>query len=143
MSSGKLVIIPDHPETPTKGICTDAAQSEKRKVSEYRGVCLKTGEEIFYTNLGHQTVNIGEFEAIIEGMQWIIKNDYPDKIIWTDSQTAMAWVKYKKTSSNKKFSGLFKSEMFLHIHAARVAEIEVKKWDNKLFGEIPADFHNK
>ena len=46
---------------PTTGICTDGAHSIKHGITQYRGVDLITGKELFYRELGNQTVNIGEF----------------------------------------------------------------------------------
>lgn len=36
-----------------------------------------------------------------------------------------------------------KAEIYLRTMAYWVDEIEVIKWDNKAFGEIPADFNRK
>lgn len=46
---------------PKEGIAVDAAHSMKNGVTEYQAIDLKTGERLFYKNLGNQTTNIGEF----------------------------------------------------------------------------------
>lgn len=127
----------------TKGIAVDAAHSLKNKVTEFQGIDLKTGERIFYKRLGNQTVNIGEFLAIVEGVKWIIDHDYEPKVIFSDSMVAISWFKNKQTSSKKRNPMLQKAEIYLKITASWVDEIKVIHWDNKAYGETPADFGNK
>lgn len=128
---------------PTSGIATDAAHSTKNSLTEYQGIDLETGERIFYENLGNQTVNIGEFLAVVRAAQHIIENDFQPRIIYTDSMTAISWFKNKSTASNKRNKALQKAEIFLKAFAADVDTIEVLHWDNKGWGETPADFGNK
>ena len=128
---------------PTEGIATDAAHSTKNGVTEYQGIDLATGERIFYRNLGDQTVNIGEFLGVVEAVKYIIENDFQPRIIYTDSNTAISWFHNKQTASNKKNKELKKAEIFLKALAFDVDTIEVKHWDNKKWGETPADFGNK
>lgn len=128
---------------PTQGIATDAAHSTKRLITEYQGIDLNTGERIFYKNLGSQTVNIGEFLAVVEAAKYIIENDYQPRIIYTDSMTAISWFNNKRTASNKRNKALQKAEIFLKVFAVDIDNIEVRHWDNKGWGETPADFGNK
>ena len=127
----------------TKGIAVDAAHSQKNKVTEFQGIDLKTGKRIFYQNLGNQTINIGEFLAIVEAAKWIIKNDYEPKVIFSDSNVAISWFKNKQTASTKKNLKLQKAEIYIKISAVWIDEIKVIHWDNKAWGETPADFGNK
>lgn len=127
----------------SEGIAVDAAHSIKNKRTEFRGVDLKTGKVIFYQNLGNQTVNIGEFLAIVEAVKYIIEYDYKPKVIFSDSVTAISWFKAKKTASNKRNSKLMKAEIYLRAMAYWIEEIEIIKWDNAKWGEIPADFNRK
>lgn len=128
---------------PVCGIATDAAHSTKNSKTEYQGVNLATGEQIFYRDLGNQTVNIGEFLAVVEAVKFIIENDFQPRIIYTDSQTAIAWFKAKSTASNKRNNELKKAEIFLRVLSADVDTIEVRHWDNRRWGETPADFNRK
>lgn len=128
---------------PTEGIATDAAHSTKSCITEYQGIDLNTGNRIFYRNLGNQTVNIGEFLAVVEAVKYIIENDYQPRIIYTDSKTAIAWFNAKSTASSKKNKDLIKAELFLKVLSADVDTIEVRHWDNRRWGETPADFGNK
>lgn len=130
-------------ERPTSGIATDAAHSTKNSVTEYQGINLETGERIFYRNLGNQTVNIGEFLGVIEAAKYIIENDFQPRIIYTDSMTAISWWNSKHTASNKKNYELQKAEIFLKALSEDVDSIKVIHWDNRTWGETPADFGNK
>lgn len=128
---------------PIEGIATDAAHSTKRLITEYQGINLATGERIFYRNLGEQTVNIGEFLGVVEAIKYIIENDFQPRVIYTDSITAISWFYNKRTASKKKNKELQKAEIFLKAFASDVDTIEVKHWNNKEWGETPADFGNK
>lgn len=128
---------------PIEGIATDAAHSMKNGKTEYQGVDLATHQQIFYKDLGNQTTNIGEFLAVVEAVKYIIENDFQPRVIYTDSTTAIAWFKMKKTSSVKPCKDLQRAEMFLRVLSADVDTIEVIHWDNKRWGETPADFGRK
>lgn len=130
-------------ERPTEGIAVDAAHSTKNLVTEFQAIDLATGERIFYENLGNQTVNIGEFLGVVEAAKYIIENDFQPRTIYSDSVTAITWFKNKATSSSKKCKALQKAEIFLKAFAYDVDTIEVIHWDNKGWGETPADFGNK
>lgn len=128
---------------PVEGIATDAAHSMKNGRTEYQGIDLATRQQIFYIDLGNQTTNIGEFLAVVEAVKYIIENDFQPRVIFTDSTTAIAWFKMKKTSSTKPCKDLQRAEMFLRALSADVDTIEVIHWDNKRWGETPADFGRK
>lgn len=127
----------------TKGIAVDAAHSMKQKKTEFRGVDLATGEVIFYKSLGNKTINIGEFLAIVEACKYIIENKYEPKRIFSDSQVAISWFKNKDAQSKKREKELDKALIYLRAAYTWIDEIEVIHWDNKNWGEIPADFGNK
>lgn len=128
---------------PKEGIATDAAHSTKNMITEYQGIDLISGKQIFYKNLGNQTVNIGEFLAVVEAVKYIIENDYQPRVIYTDSQTAISWFLNKSTASNKSNPELKKAELFLRVLSADVDTIEIRHWDNRRWGETPADFGRK
>lgn len=128
---------------PTEGIATDAAHSTKNGVTEYQGIDLKTGKRLFYRNLGNKTVNIGEFLGVVEAAKFIIENDFQPRVIYTDSVTAITWFRNKKTASKKKCRDLQKAGIFLKALSWDIDTIEVQHWDNKAWGETPADFGNK
>lgn len=126
-----------------EGIAVDAAHSTKNRKTEFRGVDLKTGKIIFYKGLGNQTVNIGEFLAIVEAVKYIIENDFEPKVIFSDSTTAISWFKNKRTASGKRNPKLMKAEIYLRAFAYWIDKIEVIHWNNREWGEILADFGNK
>lgn len=128
---------------PTTGIATDAAHSTKRSLTEYQGIEIETGKRLFYRSLGNQTVNIGEFLAVVDAAKYIIENDCQPRIIYTDSVTAITWFQNKHTSSKKRNKELQKAEIFLKAFSADIDSITVIHWKNDLWGETPADFGNK
>lgn len=126
-----------------EGIAVDAAHSTKNRKTEFRGVDLHTGKILFYSDLGNQTINIGEFLAIVEAVKYIIDNDFYPKVIFSDSTTAISWFNNKRTASGKRNTKLMKAEIYLRAMAYWVDEIKIVKWDNRSWGEIPADFNRK
>lgn len=128
---------------PTQGIATDGAHSTKNGLTRFRGVDLTTGEELFLEHIGNQTINIGEFLGVVAAVKYVIAHDYTPRIIYTDSMTAIAWFRAKRTASKKRHPALKKAEIFLKAFVVAVDTIEVKHWDNDLWGEIPADFSEK
>lgn len=127
----------------SEGIAVDAAHSQKNKLTEFQGVDLRTGERIFYQSIGNQTINIGEFLAIVEAVKWINKNNYKPRIIFSDSMVAISWFKNKQTASDKKYTPLQIAEIYLKTCHSYIDDIKVVHWNNKEWGEIPADFGNK
>lgn len=128
---------------PQLGIVVDGAHSNKQGITECRGVNLENGKEIFRYTIGNQTNNIGEFTAIIIAIKHIIENNFLPPVIYSDSTTAMSWVKNKKTASKKKYKEMQKAEIYLKIMSSHIDTIEIKHWDNKTWGENPADFGYK
>lgn len=128
---------------PQKGIVCDAAHSEKNQLTEYQAYVLETGERIFRKDIGYQTTNIGEFLALVDSIKWVIETDYSPKVIYSDSVTAITWVREKKTASKRKNKNLAKAEIFLQVFDSCISEIEILHWNNKVWGENPADFGNK
>ena len=128
---------------PTEGIATDCAHSHKNGLTEYRAVDLKTGEELFYRSLDNKTVNIGEFLGVIAAVKYILEHDYHPRTVYTDSLTAIAWFRDKKTASKKPVTDLLRAECFLKVMSAQVATVQIIHWKNDEWGEIPADFGRK
>lgn len=128
---------------PQSGIATDGAHSVKNGLTRFRAVDIATGKELFCVHLGNQTINIGEFLGVVEAVKYIIRNNYEPQTIYTDSMTAIAWFNARKTASGKKYPALRQAEIFLKAFATRIGSIEVKHWDNRQWGEIPADFNEK
>lgn len=127
----------------SQGIAVDAAHSMKQGKTEFQGVDLSTGEIVFYKDIGNKTVNIGEFLAIVEACKYIIANDFTPKRIFSDSQVAITWFKNKMAKSKKRDKQLDMALIYIRAAALYIDEIEVIHWDNKQWGETPADFGRK
>ncbi len=138
--------------TPAAGIIpeslsVDAACSGNPGVMEYRGVHTHTKEEYFRLKFPLGTNNIGEFLAIVHGLALLKQKGVPNPI-YTDSKTAMAWLKTKKCKTklerNSQTEELFqligRAEKWL---AENTYKTTVLKWDTENWGEIPADFGGK
>jgi len=129
-------------------ISVDAAVKGNPGKMEYRGVDTKTKKEIFRQGpFKEGTNNIGEFLAIVHGLA-LLKQKNSDRIIYTDSKTAMSWVKKKscntKLERNRKNETLFelveRAEQWLKSNSYSTT---IVKWETKAWGEIPADFGRK
>lgn len=127
----------------SKGIAVDAAHSMKFKKTEFRGVDLATGEVIFYKDIGNKTINIGEFLAIVEACKYIVNTNYEPRRIFSDSQVAISWFKNKEAQSLRREKELDKALIYLRAAYTWLEDIEIIHWNNKQWGEIPADFGNK
>ena len=129
-------------------ISVDAASSGNPGVMEYQGVDTETKEVLFKMGpFNNATNNIGEFLALVHGIA-ILEKDLKKKIIYSDSITAMSWVRKKKCQT-KLVRSKENEEVFVLIDRAILWLKEnkysaiIKKWDTKNWGEIPADFGRK
>lgn len=129
-------------------IAVDAASSGNPGIMEYQGVDTKTKKKLFRQGPFKQgTNNIGEFLAIVHGLAFL-KQNKSDRIIYTDSRTAMSWVRKKKcntkltqTDKNKDvFELICRAEDWLNKNTYSTT---IVKWETKAWGEIPADFGRK
>ena len=130
-----------------ESISTDAACSGNPGVMEYRGVYTKNGDTLFYYKHNHGTNNIGEFLGLVHGLSYLKRHNLPHPL-YTDSKTAIAWVKQKKCKTKLEENELNK-DLFDYIHRAEQwletnsYTTEILKWDTESWGEIPADFGRK
>ena len=130
-----------------QAIAVDAACSGNPGQMEYRGVYLKTGEEIFHYGPVFGTNNIGEFLAIVHGLALLQQRGYTIPI-YSDSVNAMLWVKRKQCRTtlplNEKTQALHehirRAETWLRTHSY---SNDLRKWETEKWGEIPADFGRK
>lgn len=129
-------------------IAVDAACSGNPGEMEYRGVDVRSGFEIFRLSPHPQgTNNVGEFLAIVHALA-LFNHTNPKLIIYTDSLTAMAWVKAKKcktklqktTKNSAVFDLIDRAEKWLSTHTYFNP---IVKWQTNIWGEIPADFGRK
>jgi len=129
-------------------IAVDAASSGNPGVMEYRGVDTQTHKELFRQGPFKQgTNNVGEFLALVHGLAYLKKHK-SDRILYTDSRTAMGWVVRKKCNSKLKKTAV-NQEIFQLVRRAEAwlksnrYTTKVVKWETKAWGEIPADFGRK
>lgn len=131
-----------------QSLAVDAACNMVSRVMEYRGVDTRTGQVIFHQGpFQNATNNMGEFLALVHGLAYLkqIGSSMP---IYSDSITAIAWVRQKKHKSTvrptpenaKLFELLTRAENWLKNNTFSNPII---KWNTNLWGEIPADFGRK
>ncbi|MDR2776400.1 MAG: ribonuclease H family protein [Tannerella sp.] len=131
-----------------ESLAVDAACSGNPGKMEYRGVYVRTGQQIFHVGpMAQGTNNIGEFLALVHGLALFRKNGC-DMPIYSDSRNAMLWVKQKKcktklerTEINKPiFDLIARAEKWLRENTCTT---KILKWETGKWGEIPADFGRK
>jgi ribonuclease HI len=129
-------------------VCVDAACSGYPGDLEYRGVDTKDGTEFFHQGpYPEGSVNIGEFLAIVHALALLVRQGR-DCPIYSDSRTALSWVRAKKhktklqpTVANRRlFNLLDRAERWLATHTY---PNQVLKWETEQWGENPADFGRK
>jgi ribonuclease HI len=132
-----------------ESISVDAACSGNPGLMEYRGVWTADRSEIFhYGPAKDGTNNIGEFLALVHALALLQKKDDPTTPIYTDSKTAMAWVKKKKANTQLKLTR-HNAELFDMLRRAEkwlkdnTWKNPIYKWETEHWGEIPADFGRK
>ena len=88
-----------------------------------------------------------EFLALVDGLKWL-KDNNDERPIYSDSVTAIAWVRNKRCNSNlRPTKGNFDSKKKIDLAEKWLKEneyeTEILKWATKKWGEIPADFGRK
>lgn len=128
---------------PTYGIAVDAACSGNPGMMEYRGVHIATGEEVFRFGPFYGTNNIGECLALCYA-KFMYGSSMP---IYSDSTTAIKWVKdgkHKSTLVRNKDTELLYVLLETSLSAVAMFDrLNIRKWNTKEWGEIPADFGRK
>ncbi|MGQ9846635.1 MAG: ribonuclease H1 domain-containing protein [Bacteroidales bacterium] len=136
------------PDIPNIGLCVDAAYSSSTHMMEYRGVLLPDKKEIFRQGPFYDaTNNVGEFLAIVHALALCKQKGWHDTI-YSDSKTAIAWVRNKKAKTSLKhtnrneylFELIARAEKWLN---ENTYTNKICKWETDIWGEIPADFGRK
>lgn len=139
----------DQDEKPVmNSLSVDAACNMVTREMEYQGVRTDTREVVFHKGpFRGATNNIGEFLAMVHGLAYLqqIGSKIP---IYTDSITAIAWVRDKQckslifpTAENQVIIEMIhRAEEWLKSHTFKTPII---KWNTPKWGEIPADFGRK
>ncbi|WP_438446622.1 ribonuclease H [Gorillibacterium sp. sgz5001074] len=115
---------------------------------EYKGVDTQTGDILFYVGpIENGTNNLGEFIAIVHALSYL-KERGSAKTVYTDSRTALSWLRNKKVASNLPRNESTRKIWELTDRAVRWLEThtypnKVRKWNTEEWGEIKADFGRK
>jgi ribonuclease HI len=129
-------------------ISVDAACAGNPGVLEYQGVNTATKEVLFSRGpFSKGTVNIGEFLAIVHGLAYLkkINSTCP---IYSDSRTAISWVKKKAIKTNLERTSTTE-ELFKMVDSAldwlhnNPYTTKILKWETEDWGENPADYGRK
>lgn len=111
----------------------------------YIGVATGTGDKLFQVStLPNSTNNIGAFLAVCHALAFCAERGL-ETPIYSDSQTALAWIRHRKcgsaltrTAANlKTFDLVNRAERWLASHDWRNS---VLQWNTKAWGPIPANF---
>ena len=129
-------------------IAVDAASSGNPGKMEYRGVDTKSKKQLFHQGPFEEgTNNIGEFLALVHGLAFL-KQKQSNRILYTDSKTAMSWIR-KKNCNTKLERSEKNKDLFALVDRAinwlktNTYTTTIVKWETKAWGEIPADFGRK
>ena len=121
----------------------------KKRIWNIAAFWTDTGIEIFRQGPYRDgTNNVGEFLALVHALAYCRKTNKDHLVIYSDSRTAMAWVRNKKTKTTLQktrenqilFEMMKRAVQWLHSNNYKN---QILKWDTKRWGEIPADFGRK
>lgn len=138
-----------HEPPSIRALSVDAACSGNPGVLEYRGVMVDDRREVFRVGpFPKGTNNIGEFLAIVHGLA-LLKKLNMQMPIYSDSVTAIAWVRNKRCktllvrdeATTPLLDLVYRAEDWLRQNSH--SHIPILKWDTSRWGEIPADFGRK
>lgn len=131
-----------------ESLSVDAACSGNPGVMEYKIVWTSTEEVIFQSKeypIG--TNNIAEFLALVDALEYS-QEKKEAFVIYTDSQTALAWLRNKRVNTNLERNDVTE-ELWTKIDDSiawlknNSYQNQILKWDTKAWGEIKADFGRK
>jgi ribonuclease HI len=129
-------------------ISVDAACAGNPGILEYQGVNTATKEVLFKRGpFPVGTVNLGEFLAIVHGLSYLKKLDCPFPL-YSDSRTAIAWVRNKAIKTNLERNANTE-DLFILVDRAiewlktNSYTTKILKWETEDWGENPADYGRK
>lgn len=129
-------------------LCVDAAWNTVTGDAEYRGVMMPSKQEVFQKGpYLDGTNNIVEFLGIVHGLAWCKQQNFTFPI-YSDSKTAISWIKKKKANTKLVASSRNKPLFELIDRAEKWINNNtwvnpLLKWETDVWGEIPADFGRK
>ena len=144
---------------PTLGICVDASTRGNPGISQYQIIDLNGKVRKVKSKKFYSTNNIAEFIALCHAIHYCFENE--DDNLFTDSQTALSWVKNQQINSSMarnrntadawekvgRSMNYIKQFNFDDHKQALIRDdgkaVFLNKWLTSEWGEIPADFGNK
>jgi ribonuclease HI len=128
-------------------IVVDASSLGVPGPTEYQGFLMPEKKQLFSIQIGLATNNIGEFLGIVHALALCLKNGWKLSV-YSDSVTALAWVRNQKVKSDLERStrtheawGLVERALtWLYAHPG---PHPIKKWETEFWGENPADYGRK
>lgn len=131
-----------------KSLSVDAGYSSKTGIMDYRAVWTDNGAPYFEKSFSVGTNNIGEFLAVVHALAKLKEDGLTEIPVYTDSVTAMAWVRNKKVKTTlyrgpeteKLWKIIDRAEKWLRENDY---DNEIMKWETSKWGEIKADFDRK
>jgi ribonuclease HI len=128
----------DEFERPERGIVVDGSCAGNPGDGQYRIMDLETNEMLFESKFFlNVTNNQMELLATLHAI-----SKYPDKIIYTDSQTAFAWVK-NKTINSSSSNHQMTERLTKGLNHIKSLTFDLRMWKTRIWGENPADFNRK
>lgn len=129
-------------------ISVDVGTSGNPGPIEYKGVDTQTGEVLFSVGpVPNGTNNLGEYLAIVHALAYIAKTG-DTRNIYSDSMTAMKWVRQKSPNTNLQRNESTKEMWDLVDRAtewlnSNTYTTKIMKWQTDRWGEIKADYGRK
>lgn len=150
-----------HTAGPTKSVTTVAQKPTEKILTvdgaanhiscEYQAVWT-TGEKAFASKkFTGGTNNIAEFLGLVSALKYLSENNLP-LTVYTDSVTAMAWVRNKSANTTATNTGkatkeldalIVEAENYLKLNVQLLKTAQILKWETKKWGEIPSDYGRK
>lgn len=138
-----------NPEIKLNAIAVDAACNKNPGgMVEYQGVVVGTGEQLFHVGpFPGGTNNIGEYIGIVHALAYLGQRGDGTTPVYTDSQTALSWVRRRHNRSTVQLPPDSKLKDLLDRADRWIATHSwlnpIYKWNTEEWGEIPADFGRK
>lgn len=128
-------------------LVVDAACSGVPGPTEYQGFLMPEKKQMFGVHIGRATNNLGEFLAIVHALA-MLKQLGSEIPVYSDSATAISWVRQKMVKSNLKRDARTEAAWQLTDRAVNWLKSNhfrnsVRKWETEYWGENPADFGRK
>lgn len=114
---------------------------------EYRFVDNMTGRVIASESFPYGTNNVAEFLGLVAAIRHVQENKI-NRIVYTDSATALSWLMSKHCNTTMKEcvetipvrAKIDEAVAWLQNNSITA---DVRKWETKLWGEVPADYDRK